>query len=338
MTYGIKGLRNLQIGLESTAGVPAAATSNLRAEGVITDNLKVIFPKEDVGIASGTDRSYIPEKAALLAIAAGPATFENLGYFLNMGICGVAGAKESTGSTSSGYVYTRAFMTTAQKTPYHYTIQGGNNAECEQMEYCFVKDFVIEGKQNESIMRSANVIGRQVSTASYTTAVSIPTVEEMLFNMGKVYIDPVGSTTIGTTQVTNALVGFKITVTTGFVGIPSFDGSLYFSFVKQVAPVVKIDFTWEHETSSSIAQKVAWRAQTPKNIRLKITGSALSTAGVLYTNKTFIFDCAGKWEKFGPLTDAAGDDTVVGTFQARYNSTSALFATTTLVNELSALP
>lgn len=334
MAYGVKALRQLRIGKETTPGTAVAPTSYLRGEGPITDDLSVIFPKEDVGIAGGTDRSYIPKLAAMLALASGPATFENIGYILNMGVVGVAGVQDGAGTD---YIYTYPFFTTAQKTPYFYTIEGGNNAEAERMEYCFVKDFVIEGKQNEAVMRSANIMGRQVAINAFSGSPTIPTVEEILFNKGKIYIDAVGGT-IGTTQVVNSLVGFKITVTSGFVGIASFDGSLYYAFVKQVAPSIKIDFTWEHETSSSVAQKVAWRAQTPKQIRLLMEGSTFGTPGTTYSKKSLIVDVAGKWEKFGPLTESAGDDTVVGTFHVGYNSTAALYAQIKLANELSALP
>lgn len=334
MAYGVTALKRLEIGKETMSGTSVPATSYLRGEAVITDELKMEMPKEDIGILGGTDRSYISALGALLALASGPATFEQLGYIFNMGIKGVAGVADGPGTD---FIYTYPFATTSQNVPYTYTIESGNNVEEEEMEFCHVTDFVIEGKADAALMRSANIRGRQVAVSTFTPSLTIPTVEEMLFNKSKTYIDAVGGT-IGTTQAVAALLGIKISVTTGFKGIPSGDGSLYFTFVKQVAPVIKVEFTWEHETSVSVAQKVAWRAQTPKQIRFIVTGSALGTPGTVYSNKTFIFDMVGKWSKFGPLTDQAGDSTVVGTFNVGYNGTAALFAQAKLVNELTALP
>jgi hypothetical protein len=176
-----------------------------------------------------------------------------------------------------------------------------------------------------------------VAISSFTGALSIPTVETMLFNKGKIYIDSSTSSVAGVTQATTTLVGFKATITTGFYGVPSFDGRLDFAFVKQVAPSIKVDFTFEHETAFSVAEKVKWRAQTARVIRLQVIGSTLASTGTSYTNYTLNFDMAGKWEKFGPLTANAGDDQIVGTFRASYESTPALFAQMLVVNESSAL-
>lgn len=334
MAYGVKALRKIQIGKESTAGVATAATTYLRGEGVISDDRTQVFPVEDVGILGGTDRSYVAGLAANMALQSGPATFEQLPYILNMGVVGSSSTQDGAGTD---YIYSYPFGTTAQKTPYFYTVEAGNNAEEERMEYCHVPDFVLEGKKDEAIMRSATIRGRQATVSSFTGALSIPTVEEMLFNKGKVYIDAVGGT-IGTTQAVASLIGWKATINTGFKAVPSFDGSLYFTFVKQTRPEITMEFTWEHETVVSVAEKVLWRAQTARQIRLLVAGSTLGSTGTLYSTKNFIFDMAGKWSKFGPLTEDAGDDTVVGTFHVGYNSTAALYASMKVVNELSALP
>ncbi len=73
-------------------------------------------------------------------------------------------------------------------------------------------------------------------------------------------------------------------------------------------------------------------------MRLKINGSALTTAGSGYTYKTLIVDLAGKWETFDKIDEQDGNDIVTGTLRARYNSTAALFAEFVVVNELSSLP
>jgi len=95
--------------------------------------------------------------------------------------------------------------------------------------------------------------------------------------------------------------------------------------------------TFEHDATSA-AEKVAWRAGTTRQLRLRWLGTALTTAGSGYTYKTLIVDMAGKWEKFDKLAEQDGNDIVTGTFRARYNSTAALFCELVVVNELASLP
>ena len=47
---GIRALRKLQYGKETTAGTAVAATAVWRGIGTIQDNLETVFPAEDIGI------------------------------------------------------------------------------------------------------------------------------------------------------------------------------------------------------------------------------------------------------------------------------------------------
>lgn len=330
----VKALRRIQLGLESTGtpGTAVAATTVLRMTGTIEDQREVVFPAEEIGLLSGTDRQYTAKYLAAITTE-GELTFEQAGYILG------AGVQDSTATTDtgSGYVYTYSLPTTAQRVPFTYTIEGGDDQEAEEMEYSFVKEFTLSGNAGEAWMVSANWAGRQVSTSTFTpsTDAPVPTVEEVLFSKTKLYIDET-SDTIGTTQKSNTLLAAELKVTTGFQEVPTANGELYFSFVKQVAPEVVLTITFEHDGVAA-AEKAKWRAGTARLIRLQALGSALTSSGT-YSNKTFRVDLAGKWEKFDKIDEQDGNDIIKATFRGRYNSTSALFGSFVVVNELSALP
>lgn len=331
---GIRKLRKIQLGQETTAGTQVSGTTLWRGTGTIEDNLELIFPEEDIGYISGVDRTYIPKKEALLELEETPATFEQIVHILQMGIENVSPSADGSGSD---YIFTYPLATTsATGVPETYTIEGGDNEQEEEFAYGFCKEFNLSGAAGEAVMMSATLVGREVSTSTYSTSATIPTVEEILFSKGKLYIDA-ASGTIGTTQVTQTWREFDMAVTTGFVPMYTGDGNLYFSAFKNVGPEITVDFTFEYNTTSK-AEVAAWRAQTARQIRMLFEGSTFNTAGTVYSKKTLKIDLAGKWENFDGLDDADGDDVITGTFRPRYSSTASKFATIYVANTLSAIP
>jgi hypothetical protein len=329
---GVKALRKLVLGREATAGTAVVCTTIWRGMGVLSDDRETVFPEEDIGYLSGVDRAYTPKLEASISMGSVEATFEQLPHILEAGVKTATPAQDSTGS---GYVYTYTFPTTAANTLKTYTIEGGDNQAVEEMEYGFVESFTLEGNAGEALMVSAEWKGRQVSDSAFTTTATLPSVDEVLVSKGKVYIDDVDGT-IGTTQISNTVLSVKLDVTTGQQAVYTADGNLYFSFVKTVMPEVMLDVTFEHD-SNATDEIAAYRAGTPRLIRLEFAGPSLGTAGN-FTTKVLRVDLAGKWESFGPLEDTDGNDTRTGTFRARYNATAAKYAEIAVVNELTALP
>jgi len=329
----VKALRRLQLGRETTAGTPVAATTIWRGTGVIEDQRETVFVAEDIGYLSGVDRSYQPKLLGALALESVPATFEQLPHLLEMGVKAVGtGAADGAGSDK---IYAYPLPTTAANTLKTYTIEGGDDQEAEEMEYCFAPDLTLEGKAGEAVMMSATIQGRQVIVSAFT-ALALTTVEEILFSKGKLYIDLV-SGTLGTTQKSNTLLDMSLKLATGWIPVWTADGQLYFTFVKSTPPEVVLSLTFEHDGTAA-AEKVNWRAQTPRLIQLKFEGAAVQTAGTTYSKKTLIVNLAGKWEKFDALGEQDGNDIIKATFRARYNATAAKYAELIVVNELATLP
>jgi len=120
--------------------------------GVIEDQSEQVEVEEHVGYISGVDRTYVPKLLAALSMEAVPATFEQLPYLCEAGIKAIGtGATDGAGSDR---VYTYTLPTTALNTIKTYTIEGGDNQQAEEMEYCFVEDLELSGNLEHWFERS----------------------------------------------------------------------------------------------------------------------------------------------------------------------------------------
>lgn len=330
---GVKPLRKLQLGVESTSGTAVAATDIMRCTGTLEDQQETVFADEDVGYLSGTDRVYVPKKLAAVTME-GEATFEQLPIMFTAGIENIV--TPAADGAGTGKIYQFDFPTTAPNTIKTYTIEGGDNQQAEEMEYAFVEKFELSGNAGEALKFSADWLARQAAPTTFTTISTLTVVEEILVSKAKLYIDAAGGT-IGTTQKTNTLIGIKLSCVTGWQPVYTGDGNTYFSFIKCVMPELMLDVTFEHD-ATAVAEIAAWRAGTARLVQLKFEGAALTSAGTAYTYKTVIVNLAGKWEKFSKIDEQDGNDIVTGTLRCRFNSTASLFAQIIVVNEVASLP
>ena len=334
---GIKALRKIQLGQETTAGTAVAATGMWRGSGNMEDNRETVFVEEDVGYLSGLDRTHIPKVEGYVTFEESPVTFEQLGYILSASASGIVqGTQDGTGS---GYTYTYNFPTTAIPTLQTYTIEFGDNLQVEEMAYAHVPSFSMTGAGGTAVRCSADWVGRQVANSSFSS-VTAPTVDSVLFGKGKMYMNA-ASQSFGASQLTNHLLGFDLSVNTGIVPIYAADGNLYFSFTKVTPSEITCDFTMQFD-ADAVAHKAIWRSDnelgsSTRNIRLDFTGPALTTSGTSYANKLLRIDLTGKWESISGLEDADGTDTVTGSFRARYNTSASNYCKILIVNELSSL-
>lgn len=333
MANGIRKLRKIQLGRETTAGTAVAATALWRGIGTLEDNLSQKEVEEDIGFLSPLDRFYISSYLGKLQFENIPATYEQIPYILEAGVKAVnTGSSDGSGS---GKIYAYSFSTNASNTVNTYTLEGGDNAGAERMAYSFVQKFKLSGKGGEAWMVNADWVGRQISTTTFTGSINPPSVTDILFQNTKVYLDAT-SGTAGTTQISNTVLAADVDVTTGLKYFWTADGNLYFTTHKVSESDISINVTMEYN-GSSIAEIANWRGGTSRQLAIIVTGPALTTAGTTYSNKTLKMVFSGHWQKFTKIGEQDSDDIVTGTFIAKYNQTSANYAALTVVNELSSL-
>ncbi len=322
MTVGIKKLRRIQMGRETTMGTKVASSDTWRGTGTIEDITPIIFPDEDIGYLPATTRSYIPSKMAKLTMDETPATFQQ---FLHICEAGIKAATSTADGGTTGYIYEYPFSSTAENTVTTYTVEGGDNIEEEEFGYGFVQHFSLSGVPGEALMLTADWVGDQVSTGTFTSTAtcSLPTVEEILFNKGKLYIDD-DTGTMGTSPITVTWLEMNLDVNTGWEPVTTADGNLYFTFIKNSGPEIMLDMTFEHN-ATSLNEKDDWKVQRGKLIRLLFEGTAY-TAGTSFSKETMRIDLAGKFESFEKLGERNGNDILKGKFRCGHSESADHFA------------
>ena len=339
---GAKWAQKIQLGRESAAGTAVAATTIWRGMGgMLKDNTEVTMVDELTGVPLNTTRNYIAKQEGALSMAATPASFEQLPHILEAGIKSVGtGAADGSGSDK---IYAYPVGITAANTIKTYTIETGDNEQAEEMPYSFVEKFTLSGERNQAVMVSADWIGRIVSNSTFTPALTIPTAEIILAPRSWFYIDAVGGT-IGTTQVSETLLKWELSVTTGWRAKYTVDselqgGGMRFAFAYFDRDSFKAEFkaTFEHN-ATAVAQKALFRAGTPRLFRLQIPGSALTMVGTAYTNKFLIIDMAAVYSDWDALDAEDGNGIASVTAQIGYDPTAAKALSITVVNELATIP
>ena len=337
MAAGRKNLRKVQLGLESPSGTAVAATTIWRGPAVGFDDLsEIVEVEEQVGILDGLDRDALSVLYAGMELPDQPVTYEQFPHILAMAYGGpVTGVADGAGT---GKVYTTTIPTTAAPTGKTYTVEGGDDAENEEMEYAHCTAFTVKGEHKGLAMFNASLRGRQVSDSTVTPALSIPTVEDAVLAMGKVYIDAIGGT-YGTTQVSAQILAFEITHEIMWVPKWAIDGNKYFSHLVYAGHKITGKLTFEHDTAvkRSGGAKSEFEARTAKKLRISLLGSALTTPATHATKKVN-FDMPIKYIKVGTLDEMDGNDIVDMEFRSRYNATAADQGSIVVVNQVTALP
>ncbi len=334
-TSGIKTFRKVQLGREGTAGTAVAATTIWRGPALMpADDQKKVMPEENIGFTSKTTRQYTPQKIASMTLPSTEATFQQILHPLEAGIKTVTAAADGVGT---GKIYTYPLPSGDVNTTKTYTVEGGDNKVEEEMEYAFVVDFELSGKKNEAWMLTSSWQGRQATVTSFTSALSVPAISTMLFNKSKLYIDNVGGT-IGTTQIANSWIGAKLKVTTGLKAQFTGDGNLYFSFMDFIGAKATLELDLLHNATTA-AERVLWRSDTARQIRMLVEGNTLATPGTTYSKETFRADLAGLYTAFSaPNDEDEGSNVMKATFEVAYDATAALFANFITVVELASVP
>lgn len=335
---GGKWAQKIQLGGETTAGTAVAASALWRGEGgMLKDDREVVFVPEMVGKASPTTRTYIPKLAGSLSMAATPATFEQLPYILEAGIILETPAQDGAGSD---YIYEYPVGYSSVNTIRTYTIETGDNQQAEEMEYSFVESFTLSGEAGSAVMMSADWIGRQVTNTTFTGAIAVPTVEEILAGEGTFYIDA-ATGTAGSTAVTDTLLSWSLKVDTGRKPKYTVDsGQKYFDFeyFDRDSFDAELSVVYEHN-ATSVAEKTDWRNETAQKLVIKVEGSNVTTAGTDYSAKTLLIEMMGKYADFEELSDEDGNSVVNATYKLGWdeNDTDYPALKITVVNELSSL-
>lgn len=280
----------VQSGVEATKGTPVAATNVMSWPlCYLKDDSAILLPEEARGKFYPRGRHALTAKGGSIEVPEHPMTFEELTYWLSCGVEYPTPTQDGTG----GYVWQHdAPHDAAPAALKTLTLEGGNDQEAFEVEYCYPETFTIKGAVGEAWVISGTWRGRQVSSASFTAGQSGQTLEEVLFGKTSLFIDVAGGT-IGTTGKDGSLQGLELTYPTGIKPVMGAHGELYFYAAawRPVADQVPTGVIRVQYDTVGAALLAASKSGAIQLARLTTLGSAI-TGGTTYDNKTFNLDLA----------------------------------------------
>ena len=176
-----------------------------------------------------------------------------------------------------------------------------------------------------------------MTSSAKTGSVTMPAVNEPIyFGNAKLYLNDTFAS-LGATQKTATLLGFKLDVKTGLVPRFTGDGALYFTQVGQAGATGALDLIFEYD-ATAIAEEILFRVGTGRYVQMQFNGSALQTTSAPWTTKALRIDAYGKILSKQPLDSQDGNDTMTMTLQLCDEDTNNLFLNFSLVNSLATVP
>jgi hypothetical protein len=333
--YGAHQFNRIQFGMEgdATPGTAVPATHIHRGPFIDIEDTSVFqFVDEQTGLLADTGERYKSQAAATLTLPSHPFTFEHGPIHFNAGITeGVTTDTAAPYTRTYPFVVTAALVATKDINTYTWETHNVLSGDSREMAYSHVQEFSLTGEIGQPWMVEGTWQGRQVVVAAFTDALTLTDLEQSMFQNSVLYLDNVGDS-VGTTSISGVMSACTINVQTGVQRVFTPNGTLSFTSVKFVKPVITGSFTFELEGTVAvpgkvIAERAAFTAGTPRLVRVKTTGTA---------SQYWQFDAAIVYTSFGTYENADGDTTVTAEWEARYEPTTALFAKFDVANTVAA--
>lgn len=325
--YGAHQFNRIQFGMEAdlTPGTAVNATKIHRGPFIDIEDTGVFqFVDEQTGLLADTGERYKSQSAATLTLPSHPFTFEHGPIHFNAGITeGVTTSTEAPYTRTYPFVVTAADVANKDINTYTWETHNVLSLDSREMAYSHVQEFSLTGEIGQPWMIESTWQGRQVVVTAFTAGLSLADLEQSMFQNSTLYLDledEVGGA--GTTSITGVMTACNINVQTGVQRVFTPNGTLYFTTVKFVKPVITGSFTFELEGTGAgkvVTERAAYTAGTPRLVRVKTTAAA----GATYY---WQFDAAIVYTSFGSYENSDGDTTVTAEWEARYNPTAGLFA------------
>ncbi len=333
------GLYKVQAGLEGTPGTALAADHKWMANLLhpTVGDQQWIQPEEERGSLAGAFRAYFAQRMAELGSLVGDVTFEDLPIWAGMAIVGsVSPTQPDSAASPDTYIWTFAPSLTSANTPDTYTIEWGDDVQVWESEYAFATGLEISGSLGEAWKISMPIVGRQHTATTFTAALSDRTVESVLTNISKLYMDDAGGT-IGTTQITSAFRDFSWKLGDHFVPFFTADGQKYFTKFSEKkfgigSPELDITMVVDATTKTLITTKYA--AGTGQLARIEGTGTNIEDAYDRYVHLDGAYLITGVDE----IAEADGESVVTLHLAGQYDSTYAKLFEIAVMNKVSVLP
>ena len=327
---GLRALRKIQLGKETTKGTAVAATAALLGLLTMKESPTIHRPVEERGTLAEFARSIKVANLAELTFE-GDATFEQLLYLLHMGVMGNV-SPVADGTNGQKWTFTPAMASAGVFDSF--TIEYGDDVEQWETEYCLARSIAVSGALNEAMRMRGDIFGRKMSVCDFTSGITSPAVESIPFQKAKLYIDD-ESGTIGSTEKASTLIAATFTITTGLAPKRYADGSIDFSGYAELFKGVELKMTFAFNSGAE-AERLKFDGETARLVRIRADGSAI--AGVTPSQHRLDLDFCGIYTDWATLTERDGEDVVEVTMSSQLGSNYTKLFEVAVTNKLASLP
>ena len=301
----VMGLRRIQIGQESTRGTAVAADIILLGRLTMTPTINWYMPDDEErnSLAMLHRLTNVGQQASLSY--EGSLTFQQVIHLLAMGIGALTTSQPDAGGSPTVYDHTFEPTLTALAAQKAYTFEYGDDQQEYESAFVVASQLEFSFAMGEVWKMSADLLARFPAKSAFTGALTAPTVEDVIGQKCKIYIDSTWAG-LGTTQISSSLINASIRIPTGIVPTRYADGSLEFSDVAENKRAAEVELTFKHDTSGE-AQYDNLVAGTMVFVRLEVEGSTAEDA----FNYTFRADFAMRYTEAPELFGEQDGENVI---------------------------
>lgn len=329
-------LRKNQAGLESTRGTSVAATRKIYAVIEPSFEKPLAFFQDTSGTYSARRRkAYGRERVAFTATDL--ATFEDLAWWFQLAIKGgVTGV--SDGNSTPGYTYTFE-PTESSDDLKSMTLEFGESGNVYEADQVMVNSWTLRGDPDSdsepAYMLECEMIGRTLTTSSYTGSITDRVTEPITARGTKLYVDTAFGS-LGSTQLTGHLINWSITGNNNlhFKAFAENETSMAANKVGRGERTYDFEFTMEFDSDTTAGGFKDYRDGDELFFRLVREGTTIDS--VAATKKKLQIDMAGFPSSIS-FGDRDGNMTITVGVNCAYNADLAYDLKATIVNALQTL-
>lgn len=312
-------LRKNQAGLESTRGTSVAATRKVYATIEPTFEKPLAFFQDTSGTFSARRRKvYGRERVSFTATDL--ATYEDLAWWFQLAIKGgVTGVSDA--NTTPGYTYTFEPSETADDLK-SMTLEFGESGNVYESDQVMINSWTLRGDPDSdsepAYMFEAEMMGRTLSTSSYTGSINDRTTEPITARGTKLYVDTAYGS-LGSTQLTGHLISWSVTGNNNlhFKAFAEDETAMAANKVGRGERTYDFEFTMEFDSDTTAGGFKNYRDGQELFVRLLREGSTIDS--VAATKKSLTLDMAGFISSIS-FGDRDGNMTITVGMNCAYNA------------------
>jgi len=321
----VEALKKVQFAKETSHGTPATADTMLGFMCTIPeDDREVHVPRVEMGVRM---TEYLDAAIVKRLVADGIGLEDSDGvYFEALPALFSTIIVGNVTPTDASPLYTWEFAVNQSGTENldTITLEAGDDAGGYRIPYCIGKSFQMSADvDGGDANMSAELVGQYVELVSMTAGLSLPTMTLLQGKRSRLYIDDTWAG-LGTTEVTNTLVGWEVNFEGG--GHQKHWGSANMEFDGHQQGEIRGTCVLTMERNASTrAEELLYRpasggtAITKRFVRLTNTGPTLGGG-----NHELTLDMAGVWRTWGSIASANNGNTYdVATLSFGYDGTGA---------------